>query len=170
MVRGFYNKAFHSFVMSTIPLLHLPDPSLLPDEEKQILSFRIIKEKEGVNGTTTFTTEFKLTSWGYSCDCYLDFNIPLPSYRDGYVKKGFVCIQVTVLGALAYHGLPPSYFATFYEEVLFPVLPLGTTFPDPSTFFSCPLSGVPKRPFPPSPFPPFSFLPKNEEVEVAELD
>lgn len=174
MVRGFYNKAFHSFVMSTIPLLHLPDPldlpnpRYLPNEGGQNVEFRIIKEKEEEDGIA-FLTEFTLTYWDFPCVCYLVFKIPHPSYRKGYVRKdGYVCIQATVLGALAYHGMPHDYFAPFYKEVVFPVLPSPSTFPNPSTFFSSSSPGVPTDPFPPSPFPQFSFL-KNEGGEE-ELD
>jgi len=151
--------------MSTIPLLHLPNPLYLPHEGGQIVEFAIKKEEEGVDGIA-FLTEFELTSWGgFRCVCYLVFKIRHPSYRNGYVKEdGYVCIQATVLGALAYHGMPHDYFAPFYKEVVFPALPSPSTFPNPSTF-SCPLTGVPTSPFPPSPFPRFSFLKNEEELD-----
>ena len=117
------------------PLLSLPDPSPFPlPLTGHIIQFPICSERV-VREITFFTAKFTIKHFDFKYDCSLSFEIP-SSYRNVYVKDGCVCVQASVLGALAYNYLPPNYFAPFYKHVLFPVLRQDPSFPDPSTFYS----------------------------------
>ena len=161
MVRGFYTQAFHSFVM---PAIVLPPPSELPHEGGQILKFRIMRvDLSGVSIILTALIE-KICLFGQP----LELKIGLPANSLGYYAEDkFLCVQVTVLGALAYHAFTLPDFALFYMKVLYPALPPG--FPDPRKFFNIQyhdkeLSNNPFFHFH------FSFLPSSLLAGGADLD
>jgi len=146
-----------------MPAIRLPPPSELPHEGGQILEVPIIARKILDKNTYSLTVEFKeMSVFGQTLK--LEFHLPPPppflsvlSSLAPYIEeKGsqFVLrVQVTVLGALAYHAFDAPEFALFYMKVLYPALPPG--YPDPCEFVNKQYHEENQ----PNPFPHFSFLP-----------
>ncbi len=134
-----------------MPAIVLPPPSELPHEGGQILKFRIMRVD--LSGDSIILTA--LIEEIYLFGQPLELKIGLPANSLGsYAKDNFLCVQVTVLGALAYHAFTLSDFTLFYMKVLYPALPPG--FPDPCKFFNIQYHD---KELSNNPFPHFSFLP-----------
>lgn len=133
-----------------MPVIVLPPPSELPHEGGQILKFPIMRvDLSGDSIILTVVIE-GICPFGQP----LELKIGLPANSLGYyAKDNFLCVQVTVLGALAYHAFTLPDFALFYMKVLFPALPPG--FPDPRKFFNIQYHD---KEVSNNPFPHFSFL------------
>jgi hypothetical protein len=150
-----------------MPAIVLPPPSELPHEGGQILKFPIIKETPLDDGSSTILTVV-IKEICLFCQP-LELKIGLLANSLGYyAEDNFLCVEVTVLGALAYYAFAPPDFALFYMKVLYPALPPG--FPDPCKFLNAQYHEQNQ----PNPFFHFSFLPTLPSsllaVGGAELD